>query len=53
MREDKVVKLQQQSITFPNPYSVTPVKPFIPDKYNYWMDMKKLKKKNHFTRALL
>ena len=33
MKEDKVVKRQQQGLSVPNPGSVKPAKPFIPYKF--------------------
>ena len=53
MREDKVIKRQQQGLSFPNSDSVKPDKPFIPDKYNNRMNLKKLKRINDFTKAPL
>ena len=51
--EDKVMKQQQQGLDVPNPDSVKTDKPFIPDKYNNWMELKKLKRINSFTKVLL
>ena len=53
MREYKVEKQQQQGVDVPNPDIVKPAKTFIPDKYNNQMELKKLKRENYFTKALL
>ena len=53
MREDKGVKHQQWGIDIKNPDVVKPYKPFIPDKYNNLMELKKLKRKFFFTKVLL
>ena len=53
MREDKFAKQQQQSPVVPNPYSAIQDKPFVPDKFNNWMELKKLDSKNYFTKALI
>ena len=47
------MKLQQRGLSVPNSDSVKPDKPFIPDKYNNSMDLKKLKRINDFTKAPL
>ena len=41
MREDKAIKLQQQSLDVPNAGTVKPDKPFISDKYNNQVELKK------------
>ena len=43
MREDKIVKQKQQYISVTNPYGVKSDIPFIPDKYNNLLELKKLK----------
>ena len=53
MREDTVIKLQQQGLAVPNPDSVKLSKPFIPDKYINFMKLEKLKRIKYFTKALL
>ena len=53
MREDKVMKRQQRGLAVPNLYSVKPAKPFIPDKYNNHMNLKKLNRIKYFTKAIL
>ena len=50
IRENKVMRIQQQGLAIPNSDSVKPAKPFIPDKYNNWMEMKKLKRKKTLPR---
>ena len=47
------MKQQKQSLAVPNSYNVKPAKPFIPDKYNNNIELKKLKRVNYFTIALL
>ena len=42
-REDKVEKWQQRGISILNTDNVKPAKPFIPDKYNNQMELKKPK----------
>ena len=42
MREYKVIKLLQEGLALPNSYSAKPSKPFIPDKYKNWVELKKL-----------
>ena len=44
MREDKVMKPQQQGIAVPNPYSVKRAKPLITEDYNNRMELNKLKR---------
>ena len=46
-------KRQQQGISFPNSDHANPDKPFIPDKYNNHMNLKKLKRIKYFTKATL
>ena len=53
MREDKVMKRQQQDLAVPNSDSVKPNKPFIPDKYNNRMELKKIERIKCFTKELL
>ena len=53
MSDDKVMKQQKQSLSVPNSDSVKPAKPLILDKYNNHMSLKKLKRINYFTKALL
>ena len=53
MREDRVMKRQQQGLYVPNSDSVKPTKPFIPDKYNNRMELKKLERMKYFSKALL
>ena len=53
MREDKVMKRQQQGLAVPNSDSVKPAKPFIPDKYENLINLKKPKRIKYFTKALL
>ena len=48
-----VMKQQQQGISVTNSDIVNPAKPFIPDKYNNRMNLKKLKRIKYFTKALL
>ena len=43
MREDKVLKWQQQGLDVSNSDSVNPAKSFIPDKYNNQMELKNLR----------
>ena len=45
MREDKVTKVQQQVIAIPKPDSENIDKPFIPGRYNNWIELNKLKSK--------
>ena len=45
IREDKVMKLQQQGISITNQDSVNPYKILIPENYNNNMELKKLKSK--------
>ena len=52
MTEDTVMKQQQQGLAVPNPDSVNPAKPFIPDKYNNCMNPKKLKRIKYFIKEL-
>ena len=47
------MKQQKQSLAVPNSYNVKPAKPFISDKYNNNIELKKLKRVNYFTTALL
>ena len=47
------MKQQQQGISVTNSDIVNPAKPFIPDKYNNRMNLKKLKRIKYFTKALL
>ena len=44
MREDKVMKLQQQGLAVPKPGSIKPDKSFIPDKYKNRTELKKIKR---------
>ena len=44
MREDKVVKRQQEGLAVPNSDNVKPDKSFIPDNYKNWMELKKPKR---------
>ena len=53
MREDTVMTRQQRGVAFTNSDSVKPAKPFIPDNYKNHMNLKKLKRINYFTKALL
>ena len=53
MREDIVMKRQQQGLAVPNSDSVMPVKPFISEKYYNQMNLKTLKRIKYFTKALL
>ena len=53
MREDIVIKRKQQGLAVPNSDNVKPEKPFIPDKYNNHMNLKKLKRIKYFTKATL
>ena len=53
IRGDKVVKQQQRGLFVPNLDSVNPAKPFISDKYNNNIELKKLKGENYFIKALL
>ena len=53
MREDKVMKRQQQGLAIPNPDSVNTAKSFIPDKYSNFMGLNKLKRIKYFTKSLL
>ena len=53
MREDSVMRRQQQGISVTNLDSVKPSKPIIPDKYNNRMNLKKLKRMKYFNKALL
>ena len=46
MREDKVLKPQQQGLSIINLDSVKPAKPFIPESYNIGMEPNKLKREN-------
>ena len=45
MREYEVTKVQQQVLAIPNPDSENIDKPFIPGKYNSWIELNKLKSK--------
>ena len=47
------MKLQRQGISVTNSDIMNPAKSFIPDKYNNMMELKKLKRKKYFTKALL
>ena len=51
--EDKVMRQQQQGLSFLNPYSTNSAKTFIPDKYRNKTELKKLKRKNNFTKVIL
>ena len=53
MREDKVMKRQQQGIAVPNSDSVKTDKSLISDKYINQMELKKLKRIKYFTKSLL
>ena len=53
MKEDKFTKRQQQCLAVSNLYSVKPSKSFIPDHYNNWVELKKLRRIKYFTKALL
>ena len=53
MREDKVMKRQQQGLAVPNSDSVYPAKSFIPDKYKNRMEPKKIRRIKNFAKALL
>ena len=53
MREDKVMRRQQQGLAVPNSDSVKPAKSFIPDKYKNQMELKTLKRINYSTKAIL
>ena len=53
MREDTFMKLKQQGLAVPNSDSVNPDKPFIPDKYNIRMNLKKLKRIKYSTKSLM
>ena len=44
IREDKVMKLQQQGLAIPNSDSVKPAKPFITDKYKNCMNPNKIER---------
>ena len=50
MREDKVAKQQQQGLAFKKPDSVKPAKPFIPEKYNNRIELKKIKRESNLPR---
>ena len=50
MREDIVIKWQQQGLDIKNPDSMKPAKLFIPDKYNNQMELNKIKRINYFTK---
>ena len=47
------MKLQQQGIVVPNPYSANPGKTFIKYKDKNQTELNKVKSKNYFTKALL
>ena len=51
--EDTVKKQQKQGLDVPNTDSITFPKPFILDKYNNSMNLKKLKRIKYYTKALL
>ena len=53
MREDKVMKRQQQGLAVTNSDSMKPEKSFIPDKYKNWTELKKIKGINFLAKALL
>ena len=50
MREDKVAKQQQLGLAVTNPDSAKPEKPYISDKYNNWVELKKINRKKEFTK---
>ena len=52
-REDKVTKQKKRGLYVPKPDSVKPSKPFSIDKYNNWTELKKIKRKNYFSNAIL
>ena len=52
MREDTVMK-KKRDLAITNSDSLSPAKPFIPDKYNNHMNLKKIMKIKYFTKALL
>ena len=47
------MKRQQRGLAVPNSDSLKPAKPFITDKYNNRMKLKKLERIKYFTKALL
>ena len=51
--ENKVAKRQKQDIAVTNQDSAKPAKPFNTDKYKNRMELKKLKRKNYFTKEIL
>ena len=53
MREDKVMKRQQQGLDVTNSDTVKPAKPFITDSYNNWVELKKLERITYYTKELL
>ena len=53
MREDKSAKRQQQGLAVLNIGSVKPSKPFITEKYNNQMELKKIKRGKYFTKEIL
>ena len=50
IREDKVMKLQQQGLAIPNPDSVKPPKLFIPDKYKIGCNKRNTRGKSNLLR---
>ena len=53
MREDTVMKQEQQGLSVPNPDIVKPSKPFILGKHNNRINLKKFERVKYFTKALL
>ena len=53
MREDIIMKKQQRDLAVTNSDSAKPAKPFNTDKYKNRMELKKLKRKNYFTKEIL
>ena len=46
IRENKIMKIQQQGFAIPNSDSLKPAKPFIPDKYTNLMEQNKPRRGN-------
>ena len=47
------MKPKKQGLAVPNSYSVNPAKPFILDKYNNRMNLKKIKRIQYITKVIL
>ena len=53
IREDTVMKRQQQGLAVQKSDSVQSAKYFFPDKYKFFMNLNKLNRIDYFTKAIL